>query len=137
MAGPEALFAARVKRGLSSCDIERLENRVNLGIPDMLVGVGDRFIMVELKVVQSGYKLGLRPHQIAFLLRNSSHNRPCFVLVLWKASSSRAETICLFSGADAVALADQGLRIDPIKAWPFKNMPWKELENILSGVDPH
>ncbi len=36
---PEARFSARVKAGLVNCSIERIENRVNLGIPDMLVGV--------------------------------------------------------------------------------------------------
>ena len=41
---PEAAFAARVREGLkaSGADIERIENRINLGIADCLVGVGSR-----------------------------------------------------------------------------------------------
>ena len=46
---PEASFSARVRAGLLpyGADIERIENRVNLGIPDMLVGVLDKFVLLE------------------------------------------------------------------------------------------
>jgi len=135
MSGPEALFSARVKKGLKNCYIERLENRVNLGIPDMLIGIGNRFVALELKVVQSGYKIGLRPHQVSFFLRHSSHNRPCFLLVLWKSSASREESIVLYDGLEIVNIADMGLRVDPIKAWPSKKMPWEELEYFLLSDD--
>ena len=71
---PEASFSARVRAGLLpyGADIERIENRVNLGIPDMLVGVLDRFVLLELKVVDRGLKVNLRPHQIAFMARQSA-----------------------------------------------------------------
>ena len=69
---PEARFSARVKAGLVHCDIERVENRVNLGVPDMMIGVGDAFVLVELKVVAKGLKVGLRPHQIAFMTRHAA-----------------------------------------------------------------
>jgi hypothetical protein len=71
-----------VKAALPNCSIERIENRVNLGIPDMLIGVGDRFVLVELKVIAKGLKVGLRPHQIAFMTRHAAKGRPCFILVL-------------------------------------------------------
>jgi hypothetical protein len=69
MTTPEAAFAARVRDGLRPFDIdtERIENRVNLGVSDMLVGAGDRFVSIELKAVSRGLKIALRPHQIAFL----------------------------------------------------------------------
>ena len=81
---PEARFSARVRDVLIKfgVDIDRIENRANLGIPDMLVGVGDRFAMMELKVVSAGLKTGLRPHQISFLTKHSAKGRPCFILIL-------------------------------------------------------
>jgi hypothetical protein len=127
---PEASFSARVRKGLAGLDIDRIENRVNLGISDMLVGAGRRFAMMELKVVQ-GYAVGLRPHQIAFLTRHALAGRPCFVLILWKASRSRPDMVCLYRGLDAVALAEHGMRIAPLAAWPSHGMPWGELEQKI------
>jgi hypothetical protein len=84
---PEAAFAARVREGLRphGVDIERIENRVNLGIADCLMGVGPRFVAVELKVVERGLRVSLRPHQVAFLTRHAAKGRPCFVLILYRA----------------------------------------------------
>lgn len=131
---PEARFSARVKAGLVNCDIERVENRVNLGIPDMMIGVGDRFVLVELKVVSKGLKVGLRPHQIAFMTRHAAKGRPCFVLVLDMGNTLRPSTIRLYHGRDAMALATEGIKLDPLRCWPSRGMPWKELEETLSLV---
>ena len=131
---PEARFSARVKAGLVNCDIERVENRVNLGIPDMMIGVGDRFVLVELKVVSKGLKVGLRPHQIAFMTRHAAKGRPCFVLVLDMGNTLRPSTIRLYHGRDAMALATEGIKLEPLKCWPSRGMPWKELEETLGLV---
>lgn len=131
---PEARFSARVKAGLVNCDIERVENRVNLGIPDMMIGVGDRFVLVELKVVSKGLKVGLRPHQIAFMTRHAAKGRPCFVLVLDMGNTLRPSTIRLYHGRDAMALATEGIKLDPLRCWPSRGMPWKELEETLGLV---
>lgn len=127
---PEASFSARVRKGLAGLDIDRIENRVNLGISDMLVGAGRRFAMMELKVVQ-GYAVGLRPHQIAFLTHHACAGRPCFILILWKASGPRPDMICLYRGLDAIALDDHGMRIAPLASWPSHGMPWAELEKKI------
>lgn len=131
---PEARFSIRVKEGLSRCNIERIENRVNLGIPDMLVGIGDRFVLLELKVVARGLKVGLRPHQIAFMIRHAVQHRPCFVLVLDMGNTLRPATIRLYHGRDAMQLAAEGLRLIPIQSWPSRGMPWAELEETLGLV---
>ena len=131
---PEARFSARVKAGLVNCDIERVENRVNLGIPDMMIGVGDRFVLVELKVVSKGLKVGLRPHQIAFMTRHAAKGRPCFVLVLDMGNTLRPSTIRLYHGRDAMALATEGIKLDPLRCWPSRGMPWAELEETLGLV---
>lgn len=138
MATPEAAFAARVRDGLRphGVDTERIENRVNLGVSDMLVGAGDRFAAVELKVVTRGLKVALRPHQIAFLTRHAAAGRPCFVLVHQKGGTVRPDEIALYAGSQAIALAAEGLRLVPLHAWPNKGMPWGELAAVLSGKAP-
>jgi hypothetical protein len=127
---PEARFSARVRDGLKAlgCDVERIENRVNLGVSDMLVGVADCFVTVELKAVARGLKVTLRPHQIAFLIRHASKGRPCFVLVL------NIDRILLYHGRDAVALAADGLRLPPLAEWPSRGMNWAELKEKLSAL---
>lgn len=134
MTAPEAAFASRVREGLLplGVDIERIENRVNLGISDCLVGVHSRFVSLELKVVARGMKVSLRPHQIAFLTRHALKGRPCFVLVSYKGTLLRAPRIYLYHGRDAVALAEQGLRLPPLYDWPSRGMPWPELVAALS-----
>lgn len=132
---PEARFAQRVREGLAGCDVERIENRVNLGIPDMLIGLGDRFVMLELKVAK-GLKVGLRPHQVAFLIRHSAQGRPCFVLVKDEGTTRRPASIFLYPGKDALLLAEQGLRLMPYLSWPSKGMPWLELVETLNYWRP-
>ena len=138
MTTPEAAFAIRVRDGLRplGLDTERIENRVNLGVSDMLVGVGDRFVSIELKAVSRGLKVSLRPHQIAFLTRHATAGRPCYVLVHQISTVVRPGRIALYHGRQAMELADQGLRLEPIAAWPNRGMPWQELADILSGKSP-
>ncbi len=109
---PEARFSARVKAGLVNCSIERIENRVNLGIPDMLVGVGEYFVLMELKVVAKGLKVGLRPHQIAFMTRHAAKDRPCYILILDMGNTLRPSTIRLYQGSDAMKLAAEGIKLE-------------------------
>lgn len=135
---PEAAFATRVRDGLTKfgVDIERIENRVNLGIPDMLLGIEDRFVMVELKVVQRGLKVGLRPHQIAFMAKQSGKGRPCFILVLQSGGTVlKPAAIHLYRGRDAIALAGDGLRLQSLKSWPSRGMDWGDLCKILSETE--
>jgi hypothetical protein len=133
MTAPEAAFATRVREGLLplGVDIERIENRVNLGISDCLMGIGSGFVSVELKVVARGLKVSLRPHQIAFLTRHALKGRPCFVLVFYKGSLLRPPRIYLYHGRDAVALAEHGLKLPPLFDWPSRGMPWPELVQAL------
>ena len=135
---PEAAFATRVREGLTKfgVDIERIENRVNLGIPDMLLGVGDRFVMMELKVLQRGLKVGLRPHQIAFMTRQSGKGRPCFVLILQSGGTVlKPAAVHLYHGRDAIKLAEVGLRLQSLKSWPSRGMNWEDLYKILSEME--
>ena len=126
---PEARFSARVRDGLKACgcDIERIENRVNLGVSDMLIGVGSLFVTVELKVVSRGLQVKLRPHQISFLTRHALKGRPAFVLVKCEA----ADEIRLYHGNQAVELSTEGLRLPPLFSWPSRGMAWEKLSEAL------
>lgn len=130
---PEARFSARVRDGLKAqgCDVERIENRVNLGVSDMLVGVADRFVTLELKVIPTGQKIRLRPHQVAFLLRHAAKGRPCFLLVLRAETAKLPARVLLYHGRDAVALADEGLRCAPLAEWPSRGIDWGALRDRL------
>jgi hypothetical protein len=100
----------------------------------MLVGVDDRFITLELKVVHRGLKVTLRPHQIAFLTRHAAKGRPCFVLVLRAGGAVlKPERVLLYHGRDAVALAEEGLRLPPLAEWPSRGMNWQDLRDNLWG----
>jgi len=129
---PESKFSQRVRSSLTNCYIERLENRVNLGVPDMLIGLNSRFVMVELKVVVRGMKVGLRPHQIAFMTRHAAAGRPCFVLVKKEGTLLVPSTISLYHGKDAIELAEQGLRLAPMASWPSRAMDWSKLRQLLA-----
>lgn len=129
---PEARLSEKVRNGLRPwCDIERIENRVNLGIPDMLIGVGDRFVMLELKVTD-GRKVELRPHQIAFHVRHGLRGRPCFILVLKQATQSMPETLFLYKSTSAPMLKGAGIDVPPVRSWPLKSMQWQELYEALA-----
>ena len=138
MATPEAAFANRVRDGLRSLglDTERIENRVNLGVSDLIVGAGDRFVTVELKAVARGLKVSLRPHQIAFLTRHAAAGRPCFVLVHYVGTVAKPGRVYLYHGRQAIELAQDGLRVVPLMDWPSRGMPWAELADILTGKTP-
>ena len=131
-------FAARVRDNLRSLglDTERIENRVNLGVSDLFVGAADRFVAVELKAVARGLKVSLRPHQVAFLTRHAAAGRPCFVLVHYVGTVAKPGRVYLYGGHQAIDLAENGLRVVPLRDWPNRGMPWAELADILTGKTP-
>lgn len=135
---PEAKFSRRVREALQhyGCAVERIENRVNLGIPDMLVGVGDKFVMLELKVVTRGLKIDLRPHQVAFLARHSRAGRPCFVLVLYEGTTRRPGFVALYPGSRAIDLVETGISTPQAFSWPSFEVDWPALVAALSAPPP-
>ena len=132
---PEARLSRRVRIALQEqgCAVERIENRVNLGIPDMLVGIGSRFVMLELKALTRGLAVDLRPHQVAFMVRHSRAGRPCYVLVHDAGSTHRLASLSLYSGSQALELAEIGLRAAPIMSWPDREIDWGDLVELLSA----
>lgn len=132
---PEARFSIRIRAGLSECgcDIDRVENRVNLGIADMLIGAKDRFVTVEVKVVSRGLKVQLRPHQVSFSTKHAAKGRPAFILIKHERNTMHTGRIVLYHGSQAMELVTEGLRLEPLAEWPDYGMPWQELSDWLSG----
>ena len=43
----------------------------------------------------------------------------------------KPERILLYHGRDAVALAEEGLRLPPLADWPSRGMVWQDLRDEL------
>ena len=134
--GPEGRLHDRLKKNLPSSLIVRLENRINLGIPDCLIALPPKYVMMELKVVKSGRKARLSPHQIAFAMKHSSLNLPTFILIEWhpkgtlKASEKR---LLLYHGKQCQALVKDGLNAPPLAEWPLDSVNWPALREWLTS----
>ena len=133
--GPESLLHQKVKENLPKSIITRLESRVGLGIPDCLVGlIGQRFVMIELKVVKSGRKVKMSPHQIAFNLSHGREGLPVFILVLHrKTGTTKASDakLLLYHGSQSQELYDQGVDAEPLAWWPYDDVDWHEMRHNL------
>ena len=131
--GPESLLHKKVKENLPRAIITRLESRVGLGIPDCLVGLIDnRFVMIELKVVKSGKKVKLSPHQIAFNLRHGMADLPAFILVLYQRPNEAR--LLLYHGRQAQDLIATGIDTEPLDEWPYDSVNWEALREQLVSV---
>jgi hypothetical protein len=129
MAKPEAALAKRVKDNLSGCHITRLESRVGLGIPDMLVAfrAPSKFVMLELKVVSAGRSVRLSPHQVSFHARHAELGCPTFILVEWKVKGE----FRLYTGAQAISLAVSGWVEEPCWVSSSKAVSWDMLRHEI------
>jgi len=105
----ENAFWGLVSKNLKNIHIQRIETGgTGRGIPDFNACDDGVEYWVELKVVNSGKKIGLRPEQIGWLVKRSMHGGRCFVLV-----RTPDAQIYLYNGADAREVADEGLRLEP------------------------
>lgn len=131
--GPESLLHQRVKENLPRAMITRLESRVGLGIPDCLVGlIEDRFVMIELKVVKTGKKVNLSPHQIAFNLKHGMADLPTFILVLHQKTTRAPDArLLLYHGRQSQDLSEHGIDAEPLDEWPYNAVNWEALRDRL------
>ena len=126
---PEARWSATVREGLRAvaCDVEPLENRSAAGTPDLLIGIDDQFVLIELKVVTRGRLVGLRPHQVSFAARHARMMRPTWILV----RSIPEARVLLYAGRQALRLQEIGTRLDPVFKWPDGSVDWGALADTL------
>jgi len=129
---PETALANRVRDKLPGCKITRIESRASLGFPDCLIAFENtgRFVPVELKVVQAGLKVDLRPHQVSFHYSHAEMGCKTYILVEYWPPKAEKE-IRLYSGAQAIELKNKGLRLPALNSWPLRGMPWEKLAEII------
>ena len=106
----ESAFWQLIKKNLKNVHLQRIETGgTGRGIPDVN-GCSDSIeFWAELKVVNSGKKIRLRPEQIGWLIQRSKHGGKTFIIV--RAPNSH---IYLYNGEDAKEVLDEGLRKHPI-----------------------
>jgi len=108
----------------------RIEGASTPGLPDVLLTdeIG-RFHLVELKNCRTSH-VRLSAHQTSFLIRQARQGASVWVLV------RQNDTVFLFSGAQAIELADTGLRkVSPVGRWQ-KPINWDEIFTRISATNP-
>jgi len=104
----ESQFWQYLKRNTPAIKWTRIENTSSLGTPDLLgYNSNWNFFTLELKVVRSGNKIRLSPHQISFHIR---HPVNTFILV----DDVKRSRLCLYLGKQVDELVACGLKITPI-----------------------
>lgn len=134
-AKPEANLYERLRENLPNCHFTRIESRVNLGIPDVLLAFPHgQFAMVELKVVKRGRKVNLSPHQVAFHIKHADLRCPTYILVQHQPAgtthASKSELL-LYCGEQAIDLVTLGVDTPALARWPWTAISWAELRKNL------
>ena len=132
--GPEARFNKMIRDNLPNAYITRLESRVGLGIPDMLVALDPpgRFVMIEAKVVEEGKKkIKISPHQASFHLKHSDMKTPTFFAVLQKEEGKRSSRIRLYSGGQVEELLNLGIEAEPLFQFSTSFPQWYQFREKL------
>jgi hypothetical protein len=134
---PESVFSDYIRERLRDVDISRVESVANLGFPDMVLvdKCSGRVGFLENKVVQRGLKVGLRPHQVSFLIRHWSYGCPAFLLVKHLPIGKRIGVVFLYHGGQAADVLLDGLRVEPVRRWASNAVPWEELRKLLLGEE--
>jgi len=100
---------------------------VNLGIPDCIVGLDNKFHLVELKVAQPNGKVRVSAHQVSF---HSGHKGyPTWVFV--QHDKARKAKLFVYEGWQSNALAQYGILLPPAleQGYPWC---WEDVEKHLT-----
>jgi|TARA_Y100000114_G_scaffold85727_1_gene79229 Holliday junction resolvase len=126
----ERAFWNLVNVNLQNLHIQRIETGgTGRGIPDFNACCEGVEFWVELKVVNSGNKIGLRPEQAGWLLKRAKHGGKCFVLV----RTPKAE-IYLYKGEQSREIIDNGLKEKPVLILT-KPYEWEKLINSFTFTE--
>ena len=126
---PEAKLYQRIKRNLTQAILTRIESRVNLGTPDLLVALNSKFLMVELKVVAKGLKVNLSPHQISYHVKHATAGCPTFIVVEYhpSATAKQPATLRLYSNHQTLDLVEHGVKLEPMACYQLNAIDWPDL----------
>ena len=122
----ESAFWQLVKKNLPNTHLQRIETGgTGRGIPDLNGCYKGVEFWVELKVVNAGKMIRLRPEQIGWLVKRSMHGGRSFVLV-----RTPDAQIYLYPGKDAREVLEEGLRREPLLCLT-KPYDWPKLLTVL------
>jgi len=95
-----------------SWKMERIENWVSQGFPDVFINADGLFHLLELKACKNN-SVTIRPHQVSFHSRHK--NASSWILVKYqRPADKRAYSLILYHGAQAVDVAMDGLKTPPV-----------------------
>ena len=126
----ESSFWQLIRKNLSNVHLQRIETGgTGRGIPDFN-GCSDGVeFWVELKVVNAGKKIGLRPEQVGWLIQRTRHGGNTYILV-----RTPDAQIYLYPGKDAREVMDEGLRRAPLLCLQ-KPYDWEALQTTLVNTE--
>ena len=108
--GPEAHFLSTIKTKLpTNCKHWRVENRNGNGFPDVYAVLDGFCFWLELKVTKAN-KVSLSPLQISWHTSHALSGGVSFILAKHLGSGD----VFLFEGQDAIAVARNGLKHEPL-----------------------
>jgi hypothetical protein len=117
-----------MKMGMTRTRITRVESWVNLGIPDCIIGLDNKFHLVELKVADDKGKVRVSPHQIAFHICYKGF--PTWLLV--QRGKGRTASVLVYGGAQVADVAGQGVKVAPQYESNYP-IDWGGIEDFLVG----
>lgn len=124
----EVDFARLIQKNLPEVHWQRIETGgTGLGIPDLNYCCDGVEGWIELKSVASGWQVGLRPEQVAWLARRERAGGRTFVAV------RRIESIYLYRGTAAAELKVDGLRgLAPrLALLTIRERPWMAFKSLI------
>ena len=125
----ESALYKLLRARLTEVSLNRLETRVALGMPDCLAALPTgQWVTLELKVVASGRKIRLSPHQVAFHVRHA-HMPSWIVVQYWPPGTARApdSILLLYHGSQAQALLDTGIDTPAVLRERWRDVDWQAL----------
>ena len=128
----ESNFWKQVRTNLPESWIAtRIESWAVPGVPDTLLCDSDGQIhLIELKVCTAN-AVRLSPHQVSFLTRHA--HASAWVLIKKQPFKDRAHSVLLYRGADAIALATDGLSgAEPAGHWR-NPVPWADVFSLVKS----
>lgn len=134
----ESALYSSLRGRLTDVSLSRLETRVALGMPDCLAALPcGQWVTLELKVVSSGRKIRLSPHQVAFHTRHA--HMPSWIIVqYWPPGTARSpdSILLLYHGRQAQALLDTGIDTPAALRERWRDVDWQAVVVKLANTTP-
>jgi hypothetical protein len=131
-AKPESALNKKIADNLPDAYVTRLESRTGLGIPDMLIALGNVFVMLENKVCALGTKkVKLSPHQVSFHVKHSLTKAPTFIMVQHQLRTEKVKSLSLYGGHQAMDLLEKGILLEPLLRYPYNAIDWQKIRERM------